>query len=461
MTSSPKRRLLLMLPLLAALVVLWGVLTNGLPRGLLAARVLGGPSLGGTRCAWRVLTTRIEGGRGAPLAGVELRVTARTGGEQRSWTGTSDASGLAEARLEFTAPLSAEPWLRIEELSSGMLLAEGPADVDAARWRGAAHRRGGWLPGRTSGRLALRVALRDGVLAVPFPGRLRVEASVVTGAWEERSRTVAGVELTVELDGAELDGPARSAVERVWTDANGSAEFGVQPLEHAVQLHLTAHAAQGEPSGALGEWQGSLPVLPGALLAELENGELRVRSPVARERAYVSFVTLQRRLGGGSVQLVPDSSGGSSGSLHLEPGLRELIQAQPSFAVVSSEYDERSPSAVGWPLVSESGAARQTFDVPEQILLDGREQALAAERLGRQRRRIWMGTWLAVIGGALLALFWSEARARKRPRAAALVDRTTNGIELALEPQRWTLVLALSCIALGLLALAYFGSNPP
>jgi hypothetical protein len=45
--------------------------------------------------------------------------------------------------------------------------------------------------------------------------------------------------------------------------------------------------------------------------------------------------------------------------------------------------------------------------------------------------------------------------------AAALAGRATSSTELALQPQRWTLLLALSCIALGLLALAYFGANAP
>jgi hypothetical protein len=342
------------------------------------------------------------------------------------------------------------------------VLAEGLAEIDAAGWRGAARRRGGWLPGHTDGRLPLRVAVRDGVLAVPFPGRLHVEANVMAAAWAERSRAAAGVELSVELEGAELAGAEPSASEHVWTDSNGSAEFEVRPLEHAVQLHLTARAAPGEPGEPLGEWQGSLPVLPGALVAELEQAELRVRSPVARDRAYLSFVTLQHRLGGASLRLLPDSSGGSAGRLRLEPRLRDLLQAQPSFAVVSSEYDERSPSAVGWPLDAESRAAHETFDVPEQILLDGRERALAAVRQARHAHRIWMGAWLAVIGGALLALFWTETRARKPSQsAAAIADRAAGSTELTLEPQRWALVLALVCIALGLLALAYFGSIAP
>jgi hypothetical protein len=452
------RRLLLALPALAVGVVLWAVLTAGAPAAVDVARVVGGPTRGAPSLSWLLSISRLEDGRRAPRAQVALQVLGRALGVERSWRGKSDALGQVEARLDFPAPLPGAVWLRVEDTDRGRVLAEGTADLDVDAWQAAAHHEGGWFPGRQAGPIALRVAARDGALAVPFAGALLIDASWASeptpalGGQTLDPRPAVGIALDVELVGAERTAPETPLV----TDAQGQAELLLRPLEHAVRLQLSARSAASARDAS--HWDGAVPVIPGALSAERVGPELRVRSPIPRERAYLSLVTRRQRLSGALLALAPDADGGSSGSVALEPRVLALLETEASFAVVSSEYDKRSPSAVGWPLGPARGTPRETFDVPDQPLLDGTERALALEAERRHARRRLAALWLTLIGVLLAALFWYEVRAgRKSARDAFPLSAMEAGASpIALEPQRWILVVAVACILLGMAALARF-----
>jgi hypothetical protein len=192
-----------------------------------------------------------------------------------------------------------------------------------------------------------------------------------------------------------------------------------------------------------------LPVTPGALTATRDASELVVRSPIARERAFASIVTRDERIAGAIVPLTTADDGSASGRVPLDPALLGRIEREPSWVVVSSEYDKRSAGSVGWPLTPPSfdpASPRRTFDVADALLLDGRAGAIhAAERERSSRRRAAAFALLAV-GLLMSASFWREVR-----RGTAAAD------SLSLTPRRGVLAVALGCILLGLGGLAYFG----
>jgi hypothetical protein len=123
------------------------------------------------------------------------------------------------------------------------------------------------------------------------------------------------------------------------------------------------------------------------------------------------------------------------------------------FAVVSSEPDKRSPSSVGWPLRSDGAQPALSFDVADQLLLDGRDGVLERESAARRSRRRIAALLLALVGSTMLVGFAQQIRQRPRPARA----HAARGEELALAPQRGWVGLALGCLLLGVAALAYFG----
>jgi hypothetical protein len=443
------RRLLLALPAVAVGIVLWAILTAGWARPVVVARVVGGPTRGSSSASWLLSVEQIDGEQRSPLPDLPLRLQVQAGALRADWTGRSDRSGHAEVLIELAQPLAVDPWLRIEQSDSGLVLAEGTLALTVENWRTGAQQRGGWLPGQQHGELWLRVAPARGTLAVPFATELAIEvtrgpaASTAPGGLAFGALPAADVALELELSGAER---TSSAPPR--TGADGRTRVGIRPLEHAIVLHVTARGP-----GSSGEWYGALPVTPGALLATLEGTRLRVDSPIPRERAFVSLVTAQQRLAGYSLELSADAEGGAGASVELGPPLLGRLATQAVFAVVSSEPDKRSPSSVGWPLRSDGAQPALSFDVADQLLLDGRDGVLERESAARRSRRRIAALLLALVGSTMLVGFAQQIRQRPRPARA----HAARGEELALAPQRGWVGLALGCLLLGVAALAYFG----
>jgi hypothetical protein len=447
------RRLLLSLPAVAAAIVAWALLGAGGDR-VRYVQVLGGPTREGARLSVLLRALELDGGRSVPIPGLALRMVAQAGGLGDSpnvnVSGTTDGTGHVEALLDFGRTPSTNPWLRIEAADSGARLAEGAVSLDVEQWRLGARRDGGWLAGQTRGVLRVRAAAESGVFAVPFAGQLVLQVLAPEAGAESAANAgdgglpLAGALVRVELDGAELlQAPAPA-------DAAGQTRVALRPLEHAIGARVIARA--GERSG---EWYGALPVIPGALVASADGHGLSVRSPIARERAYLSLVTERERIAGAIVPLRMEADGTSSGSYTLDATLRARSNAEPLWAVVSSEYDKQSPGVVGWPLSPpfEAVAPRLTFNVADRVLLDGRSGALwdVSQRQLARRRRAAAG--LFGVGLLMSLAFWGEVRRARGADGPAIDD----GERLALAPRGWILGLALGCITLGLAALAYFG----
>jgi hypothetical protein len=443
------------LPAVAAAIVAWALLGAGGDR-VRYVQILGGPTREGARLSVLLRALELDGERSVPIPGLALRMVARADGLVDSpnvnVNGTTDAMGHVEALLDFGRTPSTDPWLRVEAADSGAKLAEGVVALDVEQWRLGARRDGGWLAGQTRGALAVRVAAESGVFAVPFAGQLALQVLApeagADGAANTREgrRPLAGALVRVELDGAELLQASAP------TDLAGQTRVALRPLEHAISARVIAWA--GEQSG---EWYGALPVIPGALVASVSDQGLSVRSPIARGRAYVSLVGERERIAGAIVPLGMDADGSSSGSVALDATLRARLNTEPVWAVVSSEYDKRSPGVVGWPLSPpiERLVPRLTFNVADRVLLDGRSGALwdVSHRQLARRRRAAAG--LLGVGLLMCLAFWNEVRRSGRRANELAVDEGAE--RLALAPRGGILGLALACIALGLAALAYFG----
>jgi hypothetical protein len=444
------RRLLLALPAVAVGIVLWAVLSAGWARPVEVARVVGGPTLGSANASWLLSVEQLDEGRRTPSPDRPLRLQLQAGALRADWLGSSDRSGHAEVRIELARPLDVNPWIRIERSDTGAVLAEGTLALSVEKWRTGAQRRGGWLPGQQQGELWLRVAPAQGTLAVPFASELVLEltrgpaTAPAPGGLVFGAQPVAGATLELELSGAE--GSSNAAPR---TGADGRALVGIRPLEHAIVLHARAHA----PDGPNAEWYGALPVTPGALLATLEGTRLLMRSPIPREHAYVSLVSADQRLAGYSLELSTNADGGADASVELEPALLERLASEPTFAVVSSEPDKRSLGSVGWPLHADGAGPNLSFDVADQLLLDGSEGVLEREASARRGRRRVAALLLGLVGSAMLSGFAQQIRQRPRPAGEA----SAGADALALASQRGWLGLALGCLLLGIAALAYFG----
>jgi hypothetical protein len=466
------RRLLLSLPAAAVAIVLWVVLNAGGPRSVTAVQVLGGPTRGSQLSLLLRALTVAPAGR-TPLPDQALRVSVRGGAELVTWTGSTDQTGHAEARLELKGPLASDPWVRVTG-SEGQVLAEGHLALDAGRWLADARRNGGWLKGQAQGELALRVTLGAAALAVPFVGELLVEtrapalplggvphaAVPLTAAPAAEARPLPDAELVLTLDGAELVSPGPPQR----SDRQGLARWSIRPLEHAISVRVRARADARE-----GQWYGALPVVPGALHASVERARLSVRSPIVRSHAYVSLVSERERLGGVILPLFADAMGGAAGAIELAPDLLGRLRSEPTWIVVSSESDKRSPGVVGWPFAAAARGSpssadqlpRRTLDVADQLLLDGTVEALAREQRRRAEQRQLAAGLLAALAVALAVSFWHEVRGPRRigPAAAHSGPGLPGPHELGLMQSRGAvLALALLCIVLGVAALAFFGT---
>jgi hypothetical protein len=463
-------RFLLSLPAVAAAIVAWAVLT-GAERARYV-QILGGPTREGATLTLLLRAIELDDDRHVPIPALALRLEARAGSTRASATGTTDVTGQLEARLDFGAVPAESPWLRVEPAEPGArgVLAEGELALDVERWRAGARRDGGWLKGQNRGDLLVRVAAESGAFAVPFAGNLVVQvlaprrAAGATGAPEDDSVPLAGALVQVELDGAErVTTAAPTTTPLPTTDAAGQTRVALRPLEHAVNARITARVAEQR-----GEWYGVLPVVPGAIVASLMDDAIVVRSPIAREQAFVSIVSARERIAGAIVPLAVDPDGSASGRFELSPALRARLDAEPTWAVASSEYDKRSPGVVGWPLTPafDVTAPRLTLDVPDQVLLDGRNAALYSVWQRQRDRRRTAAAGLIGVGALMSAALWTEVRRGRRRGAAgdprrAGHDPDSADEKPALTPDGWVLGVALGCIALGLGALAYFGMLAP
>lgn len=429
--------LLLLAPLSAVLVVLLGVLVGG-ERPIRSARVYGGPTQGQVELSLRVELGQRDRVAEVPLPGVAFSATVVEGGQPVATTrGATDGFGNAEIRLRLPRPRDSalELWLQSMEheaapLARGLILGR----LDALR---AAPRRGGFQRGR-SGDITLSVAPAHGVLVTGQGGM--VDELLVRA--ERAALPVAAASVLVRLEGAE---PAESRVE---TDERGLARVSLRPREASVRVRLEAVA----PGAATGALTARFDVVQGAIRATREGGRLRLESSGAATVAWIGLFDQTRRVAGLHAELALSADGRLLADVPLPVAARDVA---PLWAVVSSQADLASPSAVGWPLAPQAEQGTATLDARELLLLDGSSGARAREDSRARRIRLVTAGYAAL--SLLLTLYLFDRRVREAEATLAqhLERAGGEGAAHSVEPRRaGRALLAAACIGLGFLVLA-------
>lgn len=433
------RFLLFAAPLSAVLVVLLGVVSGG-ARPFRSARVYSGPTQGQLELSLRVEVGERDRVAEVPVPHAAFTLFAVEGGQRvATASGKTDALGIAEVSLRLPRALDSAFELGVESTSPDTVpLARGLVLGRLDAFRAAALRRGGFERGRHGGEVALSVAPAHGVL-VTAQGALTDELVISA---ERAGSPVAEARISVKLEGAE---PAESQVR---TDQQGLARLTLRPSETSVRVALQAFA-EGVGEGMLA---ARFDVVQGAIRATRRGDTLQLESSGAAAEAWLGLFDEQRRYGGlqAALKLAPD--GRLTAEVPLPPA---LLGVSSLWAVVSSQPDLASPSAVGWPVARSNEPAPRTFDARELRLLDGAPAARARE--DRRARRVRLVTAGYALLALMLTLFVFVRRVRdadgniERHLQRAGVDDAA----LSIAPSRNArTLLAAACIGLGFIVLA-------
>ncbi len=421
----------LALPLLTVIVVSYALLVAGAPRAVVGARVYGGPTEGATALSLRAEVVQRDGEREAPYWNGPLAVQARAAGKTLATLSVSHAlHGVTDFTLPLATPLRGPVQLELRD-ALGALLAGGEASLSVERWAAHARRRGGWIRGRDAGGLVISVAAERGAFVVGASDPLLIRV-------EQAGSAVAGAALTISAEGALL-----SDAQGLKSDARGRARVGFR----ATELNPTVRVEARTDDGQSGVIDTGVALVPGAFYGALTPEGLRVESAAPRDEAYFSVVNDAGRVSGGVLALTPDGRGGSVGVSSL------AAFSHPAWLVLSSDVDQNSAATIGWPLDVGAEPA-QTFDVPEQLLLDGLPSAFAREQQRRSRVRWLSGAFIALAFALSVVLLVLRVRAADRDISTHLREGLDPEIAARVAPRRLlALLVAVLGIALGFVAL--------
>ncbi|MEZ4372961.1 MAG: hypothetical protein R3B07_19210 [Polyangiaceae bacterium] len=448
------------LPGFSVLVIGFALFVVGAPRPYVAARLYGGPLEGQSEYHLRLEAGERLGELESPRQ-LGLQVHARTqDGREAVWGGQTDPQGNAEVTLGFDSPTEGPLTVSVNldrsqaELPSGYVLARGNVTALERTWRENVSVGETWTK-RSSGELRLRVAPARGVYAVPFRDGLFVEVT-------REGKPVAGADVQLALDGATwFEGGAEGGERRhAVSDERGRVHAELVPDSHVITLEVKARLEQPSGEALTGRLAWRLPVVPGALDAQLDGDDdsrgLVVTSPVERERAYVALLDQDARWGGGTVELHLAPDGNYRGRWALPHDFRPAKH----WALVSSESDFASAGTVGWPLSDSSEVPQPGLRAREMRLLDGFPAAYQRDK-SRVSRARWLAIGVALLAGALvLVLLMRRAQESQRKLAAHLrrqeaLGNAEQGADTTLQAPRYslTLVLGLICVGLAFLML--------
>jgi hypothetical protein len=427
----------LALPVLTVLVVSYALLVAGVPRKLHGARVYGGPSEGVSALSLRVESIEREGERETPFWDGPLRVQARaSSGPEVTASVKQAVHGVADFELNFAGPVHGPIEFDLRDAASRPL-ARGHFDVDVTRWAARARRRGGWIRGRADRGLVLSVAAERGAFVVGSSAALLIRL-------ERADLPVAGASLTVSAEGARVSG-----AEQLRTNERGRSRV----MFEASELNPTVRVEARIEDGTSVLFETPISVVAGGFQAVLADGSLRIESAVPRSEAFFSVVSDRQRLAGGVLQLIPNGRGGAAANLPL------ANFPAPAWLVVSSEVDQRSAAAIGWPLDAGPEPA-QTFDVPDLLLLDGLPAAFAREQARRSRVRWLTAAFIGLAFTLSIVLLVLRVRAADRDISRHLQRDLEHELAVRIAPRRLlpllvaVLAILLGFIALGLIVLA-------
>ncbi|MET0794681.1 MAG: hypothetical protein ABW061_24395 [Polyangiaceae bacterium] len=421
----------LALPVLTVLVVCYALLVAGVPRATVGARVYGGPTEGASMLSLRVEVVQRAGESEAPFWNGPLIVEAHArDATPVTLSVTHAVQGVADIVLAFDRPAHGPVRLELRD-AARRLLASGNVELDGARWAARARRRGGWIRGRSEGELVLSIAPERGTFVVGSPDFLLIRV-------ERAGGPAPAVALRVSAEGARISGG-----EDLHSDARGRARIAFE----ATELNPTLRVEALGEAGSSGLIDSGVPVVPGGLFARVTGSELRVESAVPRSEAFFSAASDAGRVTGGRISLSPNLRGGAVGTATL-PAL-----PHPSWIVVSSDIDQNSAAAIGWPLEAQAEPA-QTFDVPDVLLLDGLPAAFAHEQERRSRVRWLSASFIALAFALSIVMLVVRVRAADRDISQHLREGLDPETAARVAPRRLLgLLVALLSIGLGFIAL--------
>ena len=421
----------LALPLVTVLVVAFALLVAGVPRKVAGARVYGGPTDGVSVLSLRVESVTRDGESESPAWSGPLRVRATPqGGAPVTVSVARAVSGVAELELALGLVNHGPIALEVRDAFGG-LLAHGEIQLDAQRWAARARRRGGWIRGRALGALVLSVAPERGTFVVGSVDALSILV-------ERAGQPVSGAKLSATADGAQLSG-----IENLTTDSRGRARLNFDATDLNPTLRVEARTEDGQ-SGTI---DSGVPIVPGGVHVQRTAAGIRVQTAVPRSEAYFSLVTDAQRIAGGVLTLTPDGRGGSVGTADL-PNF-----SSPAWLVVSSEVDQNSVAAIGWPLDSGTEPAH-TFDVPDTLLLDGLPAAFEREQARRSRVRWLTAAFIALAFALSLVLLVVRVRAAEHDIARHLQENLDAEEVSRVAPRRFlALLVGLLAVGLGFILL--------
>lgn len=428
------------LPFITVVVVAFALFVVGAPEPYAGARIYGGPTEGASWLSWRIALVRWEDGAQSPERRDGLRVEVKLAdGRRVSFSGRPDAEGMAGVDIRVPgAPVHGPVEVVVSAPGDKQPLARGRVELSARAWLKPRRTFGGWMRGHMTGDLRVRAAPGRGVFAVPYADPLWIEVRGPDGP-------VPHAKLSFRPEGLDLSGE-----KGLETRDDGRAQVMVAPREFNVALRVAAVA----PDGTRGEWYSTLPVVVGAMHAQLASGKLEVRSPIVRDRAYFAVMLPRARIAGAPLALRPDGRGGSLAQVRLP-----ALPTGPLWGVVSSEPELSSESTVGWPLGVELGGGDPPSArvVPDQLLLDGLIDASHRDQARRKRARLLAGLF-SIFALALVAVLL-VLRVRKSERE--LSDHLARAGEGSDETERiaergtgWLLLIAVLCLGLGFLVVA-------
>jgi hypothetical protein len=421
----------LAVPVVTVLVVAYALFIGGAPRKTLGERVYGGPTEGATALSLRVESVARDGERESPAWDGPITVSGLANGVDFRATSTPlGSAGVTDVALRFEKPVVGP--VQLYSGASNGERAQGEVSLSVERWAARARRRGGWIRGRDTNDngLVISIAPERGTFVVGASDPLLVRV-------ERAGNPLPNAQLSLKADGARLEGSAE-----LRTDARGRARVGFEASDLNPTLRVEARTDDGQ-SALL---DSGVPVVPGGLHGFATPTGIVVESATPRSQAFFSVVTDRARIAGGVLVLTPDGRGGSfaQADLHLSAPL-----PSPSWLVVSTELDENSVAAIGWPLQLGPEPV-QTFDVPDVLLLDGIPAAFQAEQARRSRVRWLTAAFIALAFLLSVALLVLRVRAADRDIARHLRTDLEDETAARVAPRTlWPLVVALLAIALG------------
>lgn len=388
------------LPVVSVLLAAFVFLGPGAIRAITYARVHGVPGEGAKTVALRLSVLRSVHDVAAPIPMSELAVEGSAPGQGLSpWRGPTDPDGIADVVLQGSMPMQGRIALNVtapgpsgpRHLVGGEIALKraAPAFVQLGSIRGA-----------TTGDMDVRVDAARGIMASPFPETLRI--SITKGG------APLGKRVDLELSGAGME----IVPERVTTNEAGVATVRVTALAHHVDLAIAASV-----EALRARWEGTLPVIPGALWIDpanvLAGGALSIVSAAPRQRAYLSLWTEEGRVHGATVPLSRDDRGFFRGTAEVP-----RLDAKLAHATIAGDPLEQGSGTVAWPIRPAEGAVSGARAM--DLLMDGFPAAKA-----REQKRAWAArrSGLVLLGLAALAemlLLLVQSRASQRRLEAHL-----------------------------------------